>query len=108
MSSRVVSERKCGCEVMGLKNFKEELVTMKAFSDINRLRVLAMLRQSERCACELLADLNIRQSTLSHHMKILCDSGIVDSWVEGRWTHYRISKEGSDRALELLKGILGE
>ena len=45
------------------------------------------------------------QSSLSYHMKILCDSGIVTSREEGKWTHYQISRQGSRRALELLREI---
>ena len=49
----------------------------KALSDTNRLLILNMLRSGEKCACKILEELHIGQSTLSHHMKILCDSGIV-------------------------------
>ena len=45
------------------------------------------------------------QSSLSYHMKILCDSGIVTSREEGKWTHYRISQQGSEKAIQLLKEI---
>lgn len=75
----------------------------KAFCDENRLQILEMLRGGEKCACVLLESLQISQSTLSHHMKILCDSGIVASRKEGRWTHYSISKEGSQKAAALLR-----
>lgn len=75
----------------------------KAFDDINRLQILEMLRESEKCACVLLENLQISQSTLSHHMKILCNSGIVTGRKEGKWTYYSISKEGSRKASELLK-----
>jgi ArsR family transcriptional regulator, arsenate/arsenite/antimonite-responsive transcriptional repressor len=74
----------------------------KAFCDENRLQILEMLRSGEKCACKLLENLNIGQSTLSHHMKILCDSGIVESRSEGKWTHYSVSEEGSRYAKELL------
>ena len=74
----------------------------KAFCDENRLQILEMLRSGEKCACVLLENLQISQSTLSHHMKILCDSGIVASRKDGKWTHYSISGEGSRRAAELL------
>lgn len=77
----------------------------KAFCDENRLQILEMLRGGEKCACVLLENLQISQSTLSHHMKILCDSGIVVSRKEGKWTHYSISKAGSQKAEELL-GVL--
>ena len=49
----------------------------KAFCDENRLQILELLRTGEKCACALLEQLHISQSTLSYHMRILCDSGIV-------------------------------
>lgn len=86
-----------------MRNHMEDTKVFKAFDDINRLQILEMLRESEKCACVLLEDLQISQSTLSHHMKILCDSGIVTGRKEGKWTYYSISKEGSRKASELLK-----
>ena len=75
----------------------------KAFCDENRLQILEMLRGGETCAWGLLEDLQISQSTLSHHMKILCDAGIVIGRKEGKWTHYSISETGSEQAVVLLK-----
>lgn len=75
----------------------------KAFCDENRLRILELLRSGEKCACVLLDDLHITQSTLSHHMKILCDSGVVQGRKEGKWVHYSIDPEGAERAMQLLK-----
>ncbi|WP_075363687.1 ArsR/SmtB family transcription factor [Desulfosporosinus metallidurans] len=77
----------------------------KALSDPNRLMVLEMLQSRERCACEILEDLNISQSTLSHHMKMLCDSGLVGSHRHGKWMYYSLSKEGCDAAKNLLNEI---
>jgi len=77
----------------------------KAFCDENRLQILEMLRSGEKCACRLLDHLDIGQSTLSHHMKILCDSGVVVNRSEGKWTYYSISEEGSNRAKELLDAL---
>ncbi|MEL4106897.1 metalloregulator ArsR/SmtB family transcription factor [Oscillospiraceae bacterium WX1] len=77
----------------------------KAFCDENRLMILQLLRSGEKCACVLLEKLLISQSTLSYHMKILCDSGIVDSRQEGKWTHYQLSESGSQHALDLLKRL---
>ena len=77
----------------------------KAFCDENRLQILEQLRGGEKCACRLLEELSISQPTLSHHMKILCDSGIVTSREEGKWTHYQISRQGSEKAIELLREI---
>lgn len=77
----------------------------KAFCDENRLMILEMLQSGEKCACHLLEQMNIGQSTLSHHMKILCESGIVNSRKEGKWTYYSISSDGSKYASELLKKL---
>ncbi|MEG1631765.1 MAG: metalloregulator ArsR/SmtB family transcription factor [Hydrogenoanaerobacterium sp.] len=77
----------------------------KAFCDEQRLAILELLRSGEKCACVLLDDLEIGQSGLSYHMKILCESGIVESRQEGKWTHYKISEQGSNEAMELLKAI---
>lgn len=74
----------------------------KAFCDTNRLQILELLRDGERCACHLLDDLHIGQSTLSHHMRILCDAGIVDGRKEGKWVYYSIVPEGIHHAQELL------
>jgi len=77
----------------------------KAFCDEKRLAILELLRSGEKCACVLLEDLDIGQSGLSYHMKILCESGIVESRQEGKWTHYQISEQGSREALRLLKTL---
>ncbi len=77
----------------------------KALSDANRLTVLALLRNGEKCACHLLEELKISQPTLSHHMRILCDSGIVKSRKEGKWSYYSFNSEGVETAKKLLDTI---
>ncbi len=77
----------------------------QALSDPNRLMIIEMLQSRERCACEILADLKIVQSTLSHHMKILCDSGIVNSRRHGKWIYYSLSNEVCEAAKNLLNEI---
>ena len=74
----------------------------KAFCDENRLVILKMLQSGEKCACVLLDQLAITQPTLSHHMKILVDSGIVTARKEGKWTHYSIDAAGCKAAAVLL------
>ena len=92
---------------MGLDE-KRTAVIFKAFCDENRIKILHLLKSGEKCACKLLEEMNITQPTLSHHMKILCDSGIVIGRKEGKWMHYSISSDGIDNALcylEKLKNI---
>lgn len=74
----------------------------KAFCDEKRLHIIQLLQSGEKCACVLLESLSISQPTLSHHMKILCESGIVVGRKEGKWTHYSISSEGVEAAQALL------
>jgi len=74
----------------------------KAFCDENRLMILEMLQTGEKCACMLLEKLKISQPTLSHHMKILVDSGIVSARKEGKWTYYSFSQDGVSNAKERL------
>ena len=83
----------------------EYLRVFRAFSDPNRFRVLELLCEGEQCACILLEDLHISQPTLSHHMKILCQSGIVKSRKVGPWNYYSIDTEGCEYANHLLKMV---
>ena len=85
-----------------MRDHAADAKVFKAFCDVNRLQILELLRSGEKCACVLLEDLQISQSTLSYHIKILCDSGIVVGRTEGKWTHYSISDQGSQKAKELL------
>ncbi len=85
--------------------YEEQAKVFRAFCDEKRLRIIELLRSGEKCACVLIENMNMPQSTLSYHMKVLCASGIVDSRSEGKWTHYRISQKGGTKALELLKEI---
>lgn len=83
--------------------YNDTVKVFKAFCDENRLRILEMLRTGEKCACKLLDDLQITQSTLSHHMKILCDADIVQGRKDGKWVYYSVNPKGADRARELLE-----
>lgn len=79
----------------------------KSFCDENRLAILGLLRQGEKCACKLQEELAISQPTLSHHMRILCDAGIVNARKEGKWTHYSLNDDASVQVIDLLRQILG-
>ena len=85
---------------------QEMVCIFKALSDENRIRILGLLQSGEKCACRLLEELNISQPTLSHHMKILCDAGIVAGRKEGKWIHYSICCGGVCRIRDLLKELL--
>ena len=82
--------------------YKNDTIIFKALCDEKRLSILELLKGGEKCACVLMEELNIAQSALSYHMKILCESGIVTSRQEGKWTHYTISKSGREYAIKRL------
>ena len=81
------------------------LRVFRAFSDERRLRVLELLMNGEQCACVLLQELDISQPTLSYHMKILCQSGIVKERPVGPWKYYTIDAEGCAYAQKLLQAL---
>ncbi|MEA4815457.1 MAG: metalloregulator ArsR/SmtB family transcription factor [Lachnospiraceae bacterium] len=85
--------------------YEEQAKVFKAFCDDKRLRILELLRGGEKCACVLIEQMDMGQSALSYHMKILVESGIVESRQEGKWTHYKISEKGSAYAQELQKKL---
>lgn len=88
-----------------LNNYEEKARVFKALCDPNRLMIIEMLQGGEKCACKLLEDLNIVQSTLSHHMRILCESGLVDSTRNGKWMHYSLNEQGFDLAKEIINDL---
>lgn len=64
-----------------------------AMSDATRLAILEMLRNGERCVCELQDELDAAQSRLSFHLRVLKEAGLVADRKEGRWAYYRIVPE---------------
>jgi ArsR family transcriptional regulator, arsenate/arsenite/antimonite-responsive transcriptional repressor len=85
--------------------YEKNAMVFKAFCDEKRLRILELLQSGEKCTCVLMEKLDMPQSSLSYHMKILCESGIVKGREEGKWTHYHINETGRLKAMELLKEL---
>ena len=83
----------------------ENAKIFKAFCDETRLKVLSLLQSGEKCACVLLEKVNVRQPTLSHHIKILVESGIVTARKEGKWKYFSLCKPGTKKAVKLLKEL---
>ena len=73
--------------------YKEYALLFKALSDPNRLMIVDMLSCGELCACIILEKFQITQPTLSHHMKTLCGSGLVNGRREGKWMYYSLNEE---------------
>ncbi len=72
---------------------REIMGVLKALADENRVRALYALRGGELCVCQLIALLDLAPSTVSKHLTILHAARLVESRKEGRWMHYRLSKE---------------
>ena len=70
---------------------EQAALVCKALGDTNRMQIVQSLTGGELCACKLLEQFSITQPTLSHHMKILCDSSLVDSRKDGKWTYYSLN-----------------
>lgn len=85
------------------KDYEQEAKVFKAFCDPNRLKILNILKDGEHCACKLLEILDVSQSTLSHHMKILTDVRVVNVRKDGKWSHYSLSGDGIEKVIQYLK-----
>ena len=85
--------------------YQQRAKVFKALCDERRQQILELLRCGEQCICVLTEKMDMPQSSLSYHMKVLCESGIVTGREDGKWTYYQISKAGSERAVSLLKEI---
>lgn len=72
----------------------------KALSDETRLKIINMLSCGELCACDILRNLDISQPTLSYHMKMLTECGIVSADRRGAWMHYTLNAETVKRISE--------
>ena len=77
----------------------------KALSDGNRLKILEMLTDGEICACKILEALNITQPTLSHHMKILQQCGLVKSRKVEQWSYYSINTDEVSEIIDYFSEI---
>ena len=86
----------------------DRALVFKALADENRLRVVETLAgRGETCACELLDELDVTQPTLSHHMKVLCDCGLVTCRKEGRWCHYTVVPEVARELASFFSAMVG-
>src|SRR5436305_3387034 len=73
-----------------------------ALSDEVRLEIVSLIRDGEHCVCEITDALDVAQSRLSFHLKVLKDAGLVTDRREGRWVYYTLVREAFDEATRLL------
>ncbi|MEX1308339.1 MAG: metalloregulator ArsR/SmtB family transcription factor [Eubacteriales bacterium] len=78
----------------------------KALSDENRIKILELLKPGNVCACELLERLQITQPTLSHHMKILVESGLVLPKKDGKWVRYSLDQSALQNLMHEIEKLI--
>ena len=76
-----------------------------ALSDETRLEIIELLRNGERCVCELTDTLDAAQSRLSFHLRVLKEAGIVRDRKDGRWVHYELDPEAFDEMETLVSAM---
>lgn len=77
---------------------------LKAISDPTRLKILYLLSHGELCACEIISVLEKPQPTVSHHLNILKNAGLLKWRKQGVWIHYKLSNQNIIDILESLFG----
>ncbi len=91
---------------MNDESMRLTLGVTKALSDIQRLRVLMMLRSGELCVCQIIEVLGLAASTVSKHLSILSGAGLVDFRKEGRWAYYRLPDAANGLFVQPLRDWL--
>ena len=82
---------------------EQDAKLLKALADETRLGIVLQLReQGEVCQCDFAACCTLQQPTVSHHLKVLREAGLVRSERRGLWIYYRIEPAALDRVRELL------
>jgi ArsR family transcriptional regulator, arsenate/arsenite/antimonite-responsive transcriptional repressor len=83
-------------------SLKQLTRTMKALSDPGRIKVLKMLQEGELCVCEIQAALGLAQPTVSKHLRILEEAGLIRGRKQGVWIYYSLETEGPPCSAALL------
>ena len=83
--------------------YKTYAKCLKVLSDETRLEIMDLLSEGEMCACALLDQFSITQPTLSYHMKMMKDCGLVDSRKDGIWVKYSVNHEKLDELKDFFQ-----
>ncbi len=83
-------------------NLDQTAEFLKVIAEPNRLKVLCILQKQEKCVCEIWQFLDLPQNLISHHLKVLKDSGLIDSRKEGTKIFYFLNKKNIKRSLSLF------
>ncbi|MBD3339534.1 MAG: metalloregulator ArsR/SmtB family transcription factor [Candidatus Lokiarchaeota archaeon] len=83
-------------------DFKKKLDFFNALGNEDRLKIFEILKEKDRCVCELEAALDKSQPSISHHLRILESAGLIRGWKKGKFTYYGIEKDKFLDYLEIL------
>lgn len=86
--------------------YEKNAKIMKALSDPSRLKIIDLLSCGEMCACKILESFDFTQPTLSHHMKVLSDCGLVNVRKEGLWNHYSLNNTSCNKLSLFLMSLI--
>jgi ArsR family transcriptional regulator, arsenate/arsenite/antimonite-responsive transcriptional repressor len=85
---------------------KDFIKVMKALSDPNRVKILKMLQHKQLCVCEIQSAMGIAQPTVSSHLKLLDDAGLVSFRKDGLWVNYSLADgNGNPYSASLLESL---
>ncbi|MBT2596428.1 helix-turn-helix transcriptional regulator [Arthrobacter sp. ISL-72] len=93
---------------LSAEDARQKALVFKALSDPNRLRLLSFVKadeSGESCVCDLTEPLDLGQPTVSHHLKILVDAGLLHRQKRGTWAYYSLVPGALERAAGLLTGL---
>lgn len=89
-------------------NYEKNAKILKALSDLNRIKIIDLLSGGEKCACEILESFKFTQPTLSHHMKVLIDCGVVEARKDGIWNLYKLNINNCNRLVLFIMNLVTE
>jgi ArsR family transcriptional regulator len=99
-------EPKCCLDKKSVANLSQTVEFLKIISEENRLKILCLLREEEKCVCEIWQHLNLAQNLTSHHLKVLKDFGLVSSRQEGLKVFYKLNRKVVEKYIKLLNKFL--
>ena len=91
-----------------MENYLEHTKVFKVLGDPKRVMIVDMLSCGELCACRILEKFQMSQSTLSHHMKLLCECGLVKGRNEGKWTYYSLDADTVSKTKRFLSTVTSD
>ena len=97
---------RCRKDKKSVANLSQTVEFLKIISEENRLKILCLLREEEKCVCDIWQYLDLAQNLTSHHLKVLKDFGLVSSRQEGLKVIYSINKKVAKRFSKLLNNYL--